>query len=259
MLVETDDTLLPLHLERGEAAFLGEADLTDYHSPLGGDGERACSALVEALPPGTALVFDSLPGEVAGPIVRGLARAGPEAPCEQHEIAAVLDLPASHGEYLAGLSAKQRHEVRRKARRFSDTLGEPALARDGSAEAFAAFLSMHRAAPGAKGSFMTGDMERFFAALLTLDGAVLHLLRSGDGEPVAAAFGFEDDEAYYLYNSAFDPAVAPASPGAVLVDLLIADAVAAGRDRFDFLKGDEAYKFRLGATPRPLYRVTATT
>ena len=74
---------------------------------------------------------------------------------------------------------------------------------------------------------------------------------------MAASFGFEDDSAYYLYNSAFDPGAAAASPGAVLVDLLISAAVAAGRNRFDFLKGDEDYKFRLGAVPRPLFVVEA--
>ena len=39
---------------------------------------------------------------------------------------------------------------------------------------------------------------------------------------------------------------------------LIERAIEDGKQVFDFLKGDETYKFRLGATARPLYRVTAT-
>ena len=78
-----------------------------------------------------------------------------------------------------------------------------------------------------------------------------------DGSPVAAAFGFEDDVAYYLYNSAFDPSAGRVSPGVVLVSLLIERAIATGKTIFDFLKGDEPYKFRLGAEPRPLFEVAS--
>ena len=73
----------------------------------------------------------------------------------------------------------------------------------------------------------------------------------------AAAFGFESNDAYYLYNSAYAPDAARLSPGIVLVAALVRSAVRSGRRRLDFLKGDERYKFDLGAEPRPLYRVTA--
>jgi CelD/BcsL family acetyltransferase involved in cellulose biosynthesis len=72
---------------------------------------------------------------------------------------------------------------------------------------------------------------------------------------VAAAFGFGDDRAYYLYNSAYDPGAAATSPGVVLVDLLVRRCLVEGLARLDLLKGDEVYKFRLGARARPLYAV----
>ena len=111
------------------------------------------------------------------------------------------------------------------------------------------------ALPGPKGGVLTGEMEAFFADLLEVPGARLDLLCGEDEEPVAAAFGFQDERAYYLYNSAYDPRAAAASPGAVLVDSLVQRAIAAGLERFDFLKGDEPYKFRLGGRPRPLFVV----
>ena len=37
------------------------------------------------------------------------------------------------------------------------------------------------------------------------------------------------------------------------------DAIKSGLRIFDFLKGDEDYKARLGAKPRPLHRLEATT
>ena len=44
----------------------------------------------------------------------------------------------------------------------------------------------------------------------------------------------------------------------VLLRLLFEAAIKAGIAAFDFLKGDEVYKFRLGASERPLFVVEAT-
>ena len=89
---------------------------------------------------------------------------------------------------------------------------------------------------------------------------VVLLHRIGDHHDLGAvAFGFEDPHTTYLYNSAYEPDVAEASPGIVLVSSLVADAIDRGHTRFDFLKGDEIYKFRMGAHERPLYRLTGTT
>jgi CelD/BcsL family acetyltransferase involved in cellulose biosynthesis len=102
---------------------------------------------------------------------------------------------------------------------------------------------------------MTPDRERFFAALHREAGAFVDVLRDGAGTPVAAAFGFEDADGYYLYNSAYELEAADASPGIVLVHLLIEHAIRRKVPRFDFLKGNEPYKFRLGAQARPLSRL----
>jgi CelD/BcsL family acetyltransferase involved in cellulose biosynthesis len=166
-----------------------------------------------------------------------------------------LDLPRDLDEYLAGLEGKHRHEIRRKRRRFEDAFGPPGLLRHDSG--FKVFVEMHRAAPGEKGEFMTAGMEAYFRDLLVNPGWAVDLLVGAEGTPLAAAFGYEDDEAYYLYNSSFDPAAADASPGIVLGDELIRRAIAAGRRRFDFLKGREGYKRRFGAISRPLTLIEA--
>jgi len=107
------------------------------------------------------------------------------------------------------------------------------------------------AAEGAKGEFIDGPMEAFFSALATRAGFCVDLLVAGD-RPRAALFGHEDDDGYYLYNSAYDPMAAAASPGMVLLIELIAAQIARGAAVLDFMKGDEEYKFRLGAEPRHL-------
>ena len=123
-------------------------------------------------------------------------------------------------------------------------------------DAVGLFAKMHRAATGDKGAFMTPEMETLFTDLHTDAGAVIDMLMSDAGDPVAGAFGFEDSEGYYLYNSAYDPAARGASPGIVMLASLIERAIDAGKPTFDFLKGDEPYKFRHGAEPRPLFTLT---
>ena len=189
----------------------------------------------------------------------GLSKSGHVPVAEVHESAAVLNLPNQYEAYLAQLDKKQRHETRRKRRRFVEILGEPRLERTAGADAISRFAEMHRTAAGDKGTFMTDDMERYFLSLHSGADGLVDFLYGGHTTPVAAAFGFEDEDSYYLYNSAYDPGASAASPGIVLVSELISRTIEDDRARFDFLKGDEVYKYRLGAETRPLWRVTATT
>jgi CelD/BcsL family acetyltransferase involved in cellulose biosynthesis len=258
-IVESDDGALVIEREDGAIRLAGHEDLTDYHSPLGDGVADLIAALARSLPSGTHLDFDSLPDEAAAPIHEGLHRAGITAEFQQHEVTAILELPTTFDDYLSGLSKKQRHEVRRKIRRFTEILGAPRLIRQAGPDVIDVFADMHRRASGEKGTFMTDAMADHFTTLEKEADAVMDVLYGDDERPVAAAFGFEDAETTYLYNSAYEPELSDASPGVVLVASLIADTIERGHTRFDFLKGDEIYKFRMGAHERPLYRLTATT
>ena len=59
-----------------------------------------------------------------------------------------------------------------------------------------------------------------------------------------------------LYNSGFDPAHAALSPGLVLLARVVRDAIERGMRRFDFLRGEERYKYEFEPTPEPVYGVT---
>jgi CelD/BcsL family acetyltransferase involved in cellulose biosynthesis len=192
-----------------------------------------------------------MPAEVAHPVAGALAAAGAMVSTEHHASAMVIDLDQDRP--LGAMDAKQRHEVRRKSRRFVDALGEPDLV--SGPEGFDAFVTMHRTAGGDKGDFFDDAMEAFFRDLLSVPGAVVDLLTTGSGDPAAAVFGFVDDDVYYLYNSSFEPALRDASPGIVLLSRLIERESSRGRGTFDLLKGTEVYKSRLGARPRELFVV----
>lgn len=243
----------------GEIRFAGDADLTDYHCPLGSEVKPVVAHLVDLASPGTRLRFDSLPEDAAMEIADALSSAGLDVDRRQHAVTAVVDISGGYDAYLEAIGKKQRHEVRRKRRRYTDEVGE--LIHEvsiGPGWALDEFFRLHRMSDGDKGQFMTVAREEFFRTLAEQDGWRLDVLRMPETERATAClFSYVDDEGAYLYNSAYDPHLRDASPGVAIVGSMIEQACSEGLARFDFLKGDEVYKFRLGAEARPLFEVTA--
>lgn len=57
---------------------------------------------------------------------------------------------------------------------------------------------------------------------------------------------------FLLYNASYDRGLAELSHGIVLISHMIESSIDAGLSRFDMLKGDYTYKYRLGAVARPI-------
>ncbi|GAB3652406.1 GNAT family N-acetyltransferase [Ramlibacter alkalitolerans] len=68
-----------------------------------------------------------------------------------------------------------------------------------------------------------------------------------DGRIVAVLYCLAHGRRWQYYLGGFDPAQAAISPGTLLVAHAIAQARAEGATAFDFLRGQEAYKYRWGA------------
>jgi CelD/BcsL family acetyltransferase involved in cellulose biosynthesis len=257
LIGDTGDSLVVLVKKGDRVGFAGEPDLTDYHTPLGSASVPALAELIEGLPTGSKLVLDSLPEQAADAVGLAVRGAGLTPVVEQHALAAVLTLPDTFDGYLAAIGKKERHELRRKRRKFDRDAGPSRVERRSGADAVALFADLHRRSFGDKGEFMTDDIEEFFLALHNDAGGVMDVLIDGSGRPASAIFSFEDENGFYLYNSAFDPEMIHLSPGNVMLSHLIERSIGQGKRVFDFLKGDEKYKFRLGAMERPLFCVTA--
>jgi CelD/BcsL family acetyltransferase involved in cellulose biosynthesis len=108
---------------------------------------------------------------------------------------------------------------------------------------------------------MTPDVERFFRdiadALAPLGRLRLGVLRAHD-EDAAVLFGFAYRGTLALYNAAYDPALASLSIGIVSHAWAIREAIRERLDTYDLLRGDEPYKYDLGATDRWLGLLVAT-
>jgi CelD/BcsL family acetyltransferase involved in cellulose biosynthesis len=172
-------------------------------------------------------------------------------------------LPASWEEYLATLSKKDRHELRRKLRRFQEAgsalrvemLTQPDAVRAGLDD----FIRLHTASRQDKREFMTPQMEAFFRAMAVAlaEHALVRLsFVELDGVRVAGLLAFDAGDELLLYNSGYDPALAHASVGIASKALLLREAITEGKRRFDFLRGAEPYKYDLGGKDYQVHTLT---
>ncbi|MGH2830287.1 MAG: GNAT family N-acetyltransferase [Actinomycetota bacterium] len=263
--------LAPLSMEPdGGVHFVGDPAITDYLAPVSAAADRdvVAATLVEVaagLDGFGRLSLSGLPGDSGWPeaIARAAKAAGMDVAEEPDDVCPVAPTGESWEAYLAALPGKQRHEIRRKARRL-EAVGafRVRVATDESLDAdLESFFALHRSSTGPKGKFMHENMAVYFRRLahtLQSRGEMrLTVMYVGD-EPVAALYGFSDGRTWSVYNSSYDHARRELSPGLVLVAEAIRLACDEGCASFDFLRGAEEYKYRFGAVDRAVIRVTAT-
>src|ERR1051326_4147650 len=172
----------------------------------------------------------------------------------------VLDLPASWDDYLATLPSKHRHELMRKTRRLRREAPDARISvirrRDEIETRFGDFFDLHRRSRVGKERFMDVRMEKFFrrvvGELADVGGAALWFLDLPNGAP-AAFVVLEWEDTVGLYNSGFHPDRAGLAPGLVLLVHLVEDAILRGKRRFDFLRGEERYKYEFGPTAEEVF------
>jgi CelD/BcsL family acetyltransferase involved in cellulose biosynthesis len=258
---------MALDLTAREARDLGDPEVRDYAGPVAAPGREAEVAglamdwLAEDFM--SRAVSWGLPA--GGPMTVALAAAADERGWrvteEDEAVCPALDLPGSWEEYVASLPKHDRHELRRKLRHLEaagTVTFEEAASPGDVAAGFDTFLDLMRASRPDKDGFLTPAMESFFRDLAaTFAGLGMASLGSLllDGRTVAMTFAFEQEGATYLYNSGYDPAQSHLAVGLLSKALAIRCAIERGQRRFDFLRGDEEYKRRLGGVPARVVRL----
>ena len=167
-------------------------------------------------------------------------------------------------EYLAGRGREHRYAFRRKFRgltRKFDVSFELARSDEARREALASLISLHTMRwkdRGGSDAFHTAALRAFHeeATRLAFDRGWLRLyvLRL-DGRAAAAVYGFLYGGVFYFYQSGFHPALGASSVGLVALGLSIQAAIEEGAKEYDFLHGDEAYKFHWASDVRELCRL----
>ena len=272
--VHDGDDLLgiaPLMSDGDTLTFLGDKDLSDYFDFVVPQDrvDRFFPALWEHLlasPGWSTLDLPSLPG--GSPTLERLTRlaenAGMTVEVEEEETTPTAELPPTWDEFLAGLRKKDRHELRRKIRRLDrDNTHRQYVADDGEVlnGSMQDFFRLLRASREDKNEFLTPERETFFLDIaresLSRDQFRLSFLEV-DGENVAACICFDYGGDYLLYNSGYDPSYSRLSVGLINKALSLQSAIEEGRKTFNFLKGNERYKYNLGGQDELVFRLTIT-
>jgi CelD/BcsL family acetyltransferase involved in cellulose biosynthesis len=267
--------ILPLYLtvDTGQRALqvVGCIEVSDYLDLIveAGQEEAAYLAFLDWLPGPDAPAWDLLDlcnqpaASLAHSRLPELARErGWRVDVLQEDVCPVIALPDDWEKYLERLDKKERHEIRRKLRRLEREAPDAALrivtGGPELAPAVRRFIALHRLSSRAKDAFMTDEMQGFFYGIAEAmaDRAWLQLSFLAIGEQeVASYFCFAYGNEILVYNSGYDPQGSPQlSPGWVLLAQLIQRAISQGRTRFDFLQGNEDYKYRFGGVDTPVYR-----
>ena len=156
---------------------------------------------------------------------------------------------------MAGLTKKNRHELRRKKRKFDKENISYKLEESIEQDIFEIFISQHKTSKGEKGNFMTDMVESYFRNLLNLEGWKIYYTNTQKGI-ISTAFCYENENGCYLYNSSRNEEFDYINPGIILYDLIIQKLIERQMNFFDFLKGTERYKYDLGGDSVQLYDLT---
>jgi CelD/BcsL family acetyltransferase involved in cellulose biosynthesis len=166
--------------------------------------------------------------------------------------------------YLAGIDKKQRHEIRRKMRRAGES-GRAVrwyIVEDGSSlEAeVEAFLGLMADDP-AKAAFLTPAMRKqmHLACRAAFQNGWLQLaFLEADGQKAAGYLNFDYLNRIWVYNSGINQRFLDLSAGWVLLGHLLQWANENNRTEFDFMRGNEDYKYRFGGVDKFVVRAKVT-
>lgn len=267
----------PLMFDNGAATpprltLIGDLELCDYLDLLIAPawqqevGGALVHALVSEVGEETELCLTNLARRSLTPAALrdGLVQHGLAVEMDTIETCPAISLPTDWDVYLTMLRGKDRHEMRRKIRRaIADARLEYEVASDAVRldEDLETFFALHRMSrEHAKRGFMTPEKAAFFRQMahqLWSQGWLELTVLRADDLPVAALCCFTYGTTYAAYNASYHPDYGHLSAGIVLFANRIQSAIERRFTCFDFLRGGEAYKYRFGATDRPLYQLLA--
>ena len=175
--------------------------------------------------------------------------------CSPVDMLYEMALPDTWEAYLGLLTGTERHEIRRKIRRLEGA-GNVGLRvienlKDVSHE-MDTFIKLFRSNRPEKAEFMSSAVESFFRTLareMAEAGLLKLFLLDLNGMPVAAVMCFDYDSTFYLYNNGYDRQFTHLSVGLLSKVFSVQEGIKRGRKKYNFLRGSEEYKGRLGGRP----------
>jgi len=262
--------VFPLEARRGKILRSAGRILSDYLDPLIDPdyGARCWPALLRSLKefaPGRSIVIDNLRRESIACNDGHLAHlrsAGFDSNVESDGSVARVKLPGSWEEYLAGLDGHDRRELKRQLRKADekggavfDVCNDPTVI----PSQIDAMLETIRMNGGGKSLKARWLFPRHFAACarrLAESGRLAICTLFIENKPAARSIQLPTALGFIGWNTTFDPSMRQWSPGIVLLAKILQLSIQRGYHVHDMLRGQQDYKYRLGAIDHPLQRLT---
>ncbi len=240
----------------------GLLDFLDHSGPAG----LSVAAPEAESKPWQTLDWHNLPdGSPTLPVLKTEAeKRGWSFSVNQTYRAPSIPLAGDYETYLCGIDKKQRHEIRRKMRRIGESGSDVRwyIVTDGDTldAEVDAFLVMMTEEPD-KAKFLTEDMRRqiHLSSRAAFENGWLQLtFLEVDGQKAAGYLNFDYLNRIWVYNSGIERRFLELSPGWVLLGHLLQWANENKRSEFDFMRGNEDYKYRFGGVDHFLVRAKVT-
>jgi len=272
----TEDTLTglaPFFLVEGKIRFIGSVEISDYLDLISSPdnlsnfiSEIFKFISTDRFPSWKKMVLENLPDSspTIQPVRDTAEQAGYHIDQEILQPAPYLLLPNSWDQYLNDLDDRYRHEIERKnrkadgyflpadwyivneARGLKDELNDflKLMANNPEKEKFLTCTMIQQMISGAEIAFKEGWLQLAFLIV-------------GDLK-IAGYMNFDYDGKIWVYNSGINPMFENLSPGLVLLSKLIQWSIQEGRTEFDFMRGDESYKYQFGGIDKNVLRMTVS-
>ena len=165
-------------------------------------------------------------------------------------------------EHLERIDKKDRHEIRRKVRR-GEGAGVTISAKPNAVDDLAEFIKLHRARWGHHGLFTDDEKgvrdETFMRELFARapeELITIIVARNQEFGAFAAGLFLRDATGLRYWNAGGELAARALSPGILLFAHGLQMAIAERKQVFDFLRGNESYKYEVGATDVDVLMIT---
>lgn len=261
--------IAPLFRADGQLYLIGSHEIADYLDFIARpqDLDAFVQAVLEALKADEGWAQLTLynildESETVESVQAAAQAAGLQAAEETLQPCPYIVLPESFDAYLESLDSKQAHELRRKMRKaarnvlpVSTELISEAGELDQALDDFFGLMTQEED----KLKFLTPAMRAQMEAIAraAFAGGWLQLVFLKVGSQRAAAYmNFDYDERIWGYNAGFSNTHAQLSPGWLMMAEMMQRSIEDKKIVFDFMRGDEEYKYRFGAVNRYVKKVT---
>lgn len=180
-----------------------------------------------------------------------LRRSGGVTRHESSSRCPITVLPRSREEFLSSRSKNYRKKIgeyeRRCERKLSSRVRR-ATTPDDVTRDLGTLRALHLARWGDESRAFRSteylDFHHRFAQLMLQQGRLRLFSLEATGLPLAVSYCFKYEDRYYFYQAGRNPAMKGERAGLVLMHKVLQEAIVDGAAVFDFLSGQEAYKYR---------------